>query len=104
MPDVPALRATLANPEPAPTFDLALQALWWAAKPDWDRAHECAQGREGDPACDLVHAHLHRVEGDEVNAAYWYRRAHRPVSTAPLQDEWSAIAAELLARPVQPPA
>ena len=27
------------------------------------------------PACDWVHAHLHRVEGDLGNAAYWYRRA-----------------------------
>ena len=99
MSDLPTFRATLANPEPPPQVDLALQALWWAAKHDWTRAHECAQQREGDPACDLVHAHLHRVEGDPANAAYWYRRAGRPVATAPLQDEWTAITTELLAKP-----
>ena len=99
MSDVETFRATLANPEPPPQLDLALEALWWAAKDDWTRAHECAQQREGDPACDLVHAHLHRVEGDPTNAAYWYRRAGRPAATAPLQDEWTAIATELLVRP-----
>ncbi len=99
MSDLPTFRATFANPEPPPQLDLALQALWWAAKRDWTRAHECVQQREGDPACDLVHAHLHRVEGDPDNAAYWYRRARRPVAAIPLQDEWTAIATELLAKP-----
>ena len=41
----------------------ALQALWWAARGSWDRAHTLVQhdGTE-DAAC--FHAHLHRVEGD----------------------------------------
>ena len=43
-----------------------------------------------------VHAHLHRVEGDDANARYWYRRAGRPASAAPLDAEWDEIAAALL--------
>ena len=45
-----------------------------------------------------VHAYLHRVEGDLPNAGYWYRTAGKPVATGALDDEWAAIAAELLAR------
>ncbi len=73
----------------------ALQALWWAARDDWDRAHEAAQSDPG-PDAAWVHAYLHRVEGDAENAQYWYGLAHRPVSTAPLDQEWQAIAAALL--------
>jgi hypothetical protein len=46
-----------------------------------------------------VHAHLHRVEGDLANAAYWYRRAGHPVAAGAIAAEWEAIAAALLARP-----
>ena len=92
-----AFRRSLADPAPAPDLSLARQALWWSGKQDWERAHECAQQGENDPACDWVHAHLHRVEGDLGNAGYWYRRAGRPVATGPLDAEWQAIAAALLA-------
>ena len=84
----------------APPTDLgpALQALWWLAKDDWNKAHECVQGHEGERDCDWVHAHLHRQEGDLSNAGYWYRRAQRPVPTSPLKDEWAQVVAELLNR------
>ena len=87
---------TLADPEPPAGFDAALQAIWWASKGDWDRAHACAQQREGDPSCDLVHAHLHRREGDTSNAHFWYRRAAEPVPTLPVDEERAQIAAKLL--------
>lgn len=95
---VEAFRRSLSDAGPPAGSDLALQALWWAGKGDWERAHGCAQRHEGDPDCDLVHAHLHRVEGDPANAAYWYRRAGRRVATAPLDEEWASIAAHLLSR------
>jgi hypothetical protein len=47
-----------------------------------------------------VHAYLHRVEGDSANAAYWYRRAGRPVPKGPQREEWAAIAEALLAKAV----
>ena len=93
---VETFRRTLSDAAPSGGLDIALQALWWAGKGDWDRAHGCAQQREGDPASDEVHAYLHRVEGDVANAGYWYRRAGRPVATTSLQDEWEALATELL--------
>ncbi len=32
------------------------------------------------------------------NAGWWYRRVGRPVPEVSLEDEWNALAAELLAR------
>ncbi|HTW29988.1 MAG TPA: hypothetical protein VME92_22885 [Acetobacteraceae bacterium] len=91
-------RDSLAGAAPPTDADLALQALWWAGRGDWDRAHACAQEGE-DSAAALVHAHLHRIEGDAGNAAYWYRRAGRAPATLPLDAEWAEIAEHLLARP-----
>jgi hypothetical protein len=44
----------------------------------------------------LTHAYLHRVEGDLSNAGGWYRRAGRPLSTAPLQRNGETISRALL--------
>jgi hypothetical protein len=38
---------------------------------------------------------LHRVEGDEANAGYWYRRAGRPPSRAPFNEEREEIVSAL---------
>lgn len=90
-------RASVSAAEPPAALGPALQGLWWLAKDDWDRAHKVIQQHEGKPDCDLVHAHLHRVEGDPANAGYWYRRAGRPAATDALAAEWDAVAMELLA-------
>jgi hypothetical protein len=74
---------------------VALSALWFAGRGEWERAHEIAQEdntREGS----WVHAYLHRAEGDIGNASYWYRRADRPVQTGDLRTEWETIVTELL--------
>ena len=89
-------RASLTRPEPPPSLSLALEALWWDAQGNWDRAHACAQVNEADPSAAWVHAYLHRKEGDLANAGYWYRRADRPPATVPLEEEWEAIARALL--------
>jgi hypothetical protein len=73
-------------------------ALWHAAKGEWDKAHAIVQDDDSEAAA-WVHAHLHRVEGDPTNAAYWYRRAGKPVSQKQLDDEWTEIAAGLMVRP-----
>ncbi len=93
---VDSFRASLSSSAPPTGASLAEQALWWAGNGEWDRAHACAQQGEGERFCDLVHAHLHRVEGDLVNARYWYRRAGRDIPTASLPDEWTAITANVL--------
>ena len=91
-------RRSLSGATPPKDADLALQALWWSGKGEWNRAHECVQQREGEPACDLVHAHLHRVEGDLSNAGYWYRRAGEAMTTDTLDEEWARLVTRFLSR------
>jgi hypothetical protein len=81
---------------PPECMSLALQTLWWDAKGDWDRAHQCAQEDEGTTG-SIVHAYLHRKEGDMRNAAGWYSRAGREPATVSLDAEWQALADEMLA-------
>jgi hypothetical protein len=89
------LRNSLRNDEPPEYLSLALAGLWWDAKGDWTRAHESAQQDEG-PSGTWVHAYLHRKEGDNSNAEYWYRRANKIPSRASLEQEWTEIAEALL--------
>ncbi len=80
---------------PPSQLSLPLQALWWSGKGNWARAHNLAQDA-GSRDGDWVHAHLHRAEGDEGNAAYWYARSGKPFPEASLEEEWRAICAALL--------
>ena len=88
-------RKSLGHDEPPGDLSHALAGLWWDAKGKWTQAHESAQQDEG-PAGSWVHAYLHRKEGDSSNAAYWYRRAAKPPSQIPLEQEWLQIAESLL--------
>ena len=90
-----SFKNSLAADAPPPGVTPALQALWHDAKGDWDTAHERAQAQE-DRTGAWVHAYLHRKEGDPSNAAYWYRRAGRPVANVSLEAEWEAITQALL--------
>jgi hypothetical protein len=91
------LKASLTSATPPAGLDRLVLALWHDARGDWDAAHRVAQDIEGADG-SWVHAYLHRKEGDAGNAAYWYRRAGRPVATVPLGAEWEQIVAELLER------
>jgi len=62
---------SLTVSQPLAGLSLALAGLWWDAKGDWTRAHESAQQDEGVEG-SWVHVYLHRKEGDQGNAAYWY--------------------------------
>ena len=98
MTTIDAFRSSVSAASPPGDASPALQALWWLAKDNWDQAHKVCQQHEDDPNCNWVHAHLHRQEGDMNNAGGWYRRAGKPVATSSLQEEWAALATELLAR------
>jgi hypothetical protein len=93
--DLAAFRASLSLASPPSNPSLPLRALWLDARRNWDGAHNAAQADEGE-AGDWVHAYLHRKEGDAGNAAYWYRRARKPVCRTSLDEEWAAIAGALL--------
>jgi hypothetical protein len=73
----------------------ALLALWWDAQGNWERSHEIAQEIE-DSSGAWVHAYLHRKEGDEGNAGYWYRRAGRPQAKWDLEIEWTRMVEQML--------
>jgi len=88
-------RKTLAAATPPGDVPAVLVALWHDGRGDWNRAHEVAQDVP-DPDGAWVHAYLHRKEGDAGNAAYWYRRARKPVATDPLDKEWDAIVSAFL--------
>lgn len=57
---------------------------------DWQAAHNLVDGLPGKAAAH-IHAYLHRKEGDEWNAGYWYRRAEEPVFVDSLEAEWQAL-------------
>jgi hypothetical protein len=95
-PGLERLRDSLQAAEPPGELPPLAKALWWEAKGEWNRAHEIAQEIESKDAA-WVHAYLHRREGDEWNAGYWYRRAGQPVSRLSLEEEWRQIALALLA-------
>jgi len=94
---VQQFRESLCRDDPPAGLDFALAGLWWDAKDDWTKAHECAQQGEG-PAGSWVHAYLHRKEGDVPNAGYWYQRADRTPCRTTLQEEWLEITKSLLSR------
>ena len=87
--------SSLSQPRPPQGLSNLLQAMWYDGKDDWDTAHNIAQdiaSAEGS----WIHAYLHRREGDEGNAAYWYRRAGKPMPRISLQEEWNEIVIALL--------
>lgn len=80
---------------PPQQLSFALAGLWWDTKGEWTKAHESAQQDEG-PDGSWVHAYLHRKEGDESNAGYWYGRARRPFPRKSFEDERKEIFCALL--------
>ncbi|NVO31038.1 hypothetical protein [Hymenobacter lapidiphilus] len=68
-----------------------LQALWYAGRDEWYKAHAIAQQHEDAPLFDWLHAFLHRQQGDLNNATYWYRRAGRSQFDGSLRHEWQEM-------------
>ena len=95
--DEQAFTDSLASQTPPAGLGGALEALWHEAKGDWQHAHQLAQ-KEKHVDGYWVHAYLHRVEGDDDNARYWYRRAARSAGSGSLREEWRIIVDELLTR------
>lgn len=85
-----AFQATLENDQPDPNWTDYLKALWYDGKGDWDQAHRIAQDIP-DANGSWIHAYLHRKEGDLGNAAYWYRRAGKPMPDIDLEVEWKRL-------------
>jgi hypothetical protein len=93
--DLVAFKQSLKQDVPPAGLTPALQALWWDAKGDWDKAHHCVDHEDGKDAA-RVHAYLHRKEGDQFNAGYWYRSAGSSPFPGTLDAEWAELAAARL--------
>ena len=92
--DLPSFKQSLTKAAPPNGLSFALQALWWDAKGDWEKAHECAQERDDQDGM-RVHAYLHRKEGDQSNACYWYRRCGAIPFVGSLAAEWEQLVQSL---------
>jgi hypothetical protein len=88
-------RSSLAQAAPPVGLSVPVAALWWDAKGDWARAHGLVDELETDDGM-AVHAYLHRKEGVEWNADYWYSRAGRKFRRPTLDAEWDALVEGLL--------
>lgn len=62
---------------------------------EMDKAHQISQAHEGVSDFDWVHALVHRIEGDDANAAYWYRRAGKVRHSGSIEEEWRIIRKEV---------
>ena len=52
-----------------------IKAIDHALSGKWRDAHEIVQQDEENGLACWIHAVLHKIEGDEGNSRYWYRRA-----------------------------
>lgn len=88
-------KQSLSAEAPPDTLTEVLQALWYEKKNNWEKAHHLVQDLSGRDAA-LVHAYLHRKEGDLSNAAYWYNRAGASLPHESTETEWEAIVRKFL--------
>ena len=88
-------KQSLSEDAPPQNLSIYLQALWYDANSDWEKAHVLIQDVNDENAA-WIHAYLHRKEGDIGNAGYWYRRAGKNKPDFSLNDEWEQISNALL--------
>ena len=67
-----------------------LMALWLDGHGDWESAHDQVDQLPGKSAA-RVHAYLHRKEGDQWNADYWYTRSGEKRPKLSLEEEWEEL-------------
>jgi hypothetical protein len=67
-----------------------IKALDLVREGHWDESHKVVQPYSDELSC-LIHAYLHRVEGDQGNARYWYGRAGDKMPNNSLADEMNRL-------------
>lgn len=93
--DFSAFKETLQNSTAPARVSVYLKALWHDANGDWQEAHNLIENLP-DKTAARIHAYLHRKEGDQGNALYWYRRAGMSGVNSSLEREWVDIVKDLL--------
>jgi hypothetical protein len=93
--DFSDFKETLQNDTAPAQVSVYLKALCYDANGDWQQAHDLIQDLP-DKTAARIHAYLHRKEGDQGNALYWYHRAGmKGVSISP-EKEWEEIVRHLI--------
>ncbi|MFY0628491.1 MAG: hypothetical protein JXR07_19495 [Reichenbachiella sp.] len=87
---VDSFKASISKKEKPENLRADLAALWYDGIGDWDTAHEIAQ-KSTTPNGDRIHAYLHRKEGDQFNARYWYNRCGEEMPVCSLDEEWEKL-------------
>ena len=73
-----------------------IDAVELALGGDWQAAHLIAQEHESERLANWIHAIVHRMEGDDGNAAYWYARCGRAeLERFPVETELRQVRAAL---------
>lgn len=67
-----------------------IRALQLASQGCWDDAHAMVQSASDRLSC-LIHGYLHRLEGDQGNASYWYQRGGEDLTANALKVEWQRL-------------
>lgn len=83
-------KQSVSQAQPPGGLNIYLQAMWYDAKGDWHKAHALVDHLDDETAC-RVHAYLHRKEGDQWNAGYWYKRAGAKQPSVSLDEEWEMV-------------
>ena len=81
---------SLTANEPPASLSIYLAALWQEGKGNWSEAHQLIQDLQ-DTKAAWIHAYLHRKEGDDWNADYWYRKAEKKRPSVSLAEEWEEL-------------
>ena len=60
-----------------------VEAIDHALAGNWEAAHAIVQRDESELVACWIHAVLHKMEPDESNSRYWYRRAGKAYEAYP---------------------
>ncbi len=95
MMNIQDFKSSLRADTPPASFTKLQQALWYANKGMWNKAHSLVQSIMS-PDAAWLHALLHREEGDKANASFWYTIAARQFPTISIQDELNELNQKLI--------
>ena len=86
---------SLNDPVPPENLSPLLKAMWYLKNDQWTKSHDLAQ-EDNSMLGSWIHALLHKIEGDEWNANYWYRKAKIENPRDSVENEWKKITIQLL--------
>jgi len=72
-----------------------MESLWYDGKGNWEQSHNIIQDIN-DSNASWIHAYLHRKEGDNWNADYWYNKAGKKRPDTILEKEWEDIVRKMI--------